>query len=116
MPSRLTAVTRYISFFIPRVYPGGLGDGERISSAFLPPRHPGYNRGMEKPKRKSVWKWIKQAAFPAKAIVIAVGIGMAAGAWLYVAVVIGLVAIAFGLSLFVNLDNPPDADAAPESE
>jgi hypothetical protein len=74
--------------------------------------------GKDKPKGKSVWQWITQAAFPAKAVVVAVGAGLVAGAWWYAAVVICLVAIALGLYVFVsrNLDSPPDPDAAPESE
>jgi hypothetical protein len=73
---------------------------------------------MDKPRNKSAGKWITQAGFPAKAIVVGVGAGVAARAWWYVAVVICLVAIAFGLQLFVshNRDNPAEPDAAPEFE
>jgi hypothetical protein len=75
------------------------------SNAFPP--LPGCNPGMDKPRNESAWKWITQAAFPAKAVVVGVVAGLAARAWWYVAVVICLVAIAFGLQLFVsrNRDN-----------
>jgi hypothetical protein len=73
---------------------------------------------MDKPRNKPAWNWITQAGFPAKAAVVGVGAGVAARAWWYVAVVVCLVAIAFGLQLLVshNRGNPAEPDAVPEFE